>query len=64
MGAEPAESDVPERDAALLLDMLQAAQDALSFVSDIDSAGFAESRLHQSAVIKDCGDSLLNSWKD
>ncbi len=40
------------RDAALLLDMLLAAQDAADFVSGSDEAAFMASRLHQSAVIR------------
>jgi uncharacterized protein with HEPN domain len=46
--AEP----VPERDAALLLDMLLAARDATSFVAGMSERAFAESRLHQNAVIR------------
>lgn len=41
-----------ERDAALLLDMLQAARDARSFVSGLDEAAFMASRLHQNAVVR------------
>lgn len=40
------------RDAALLLDMLLAAQDAREFVAGIDEAAFLASRLHQNAVIR------------
>ena len=40
------------RDAALLLDMLLAAQDALGFVTGLDEAAFLASRLHQNAVIR------------
>ncbi|MCB1885602.1 MAG: DUF86 domain-containing protein [Geminicoccaceae bacterium] len=43
---------VPARDAALLLDMALAAQDALGFVAGLDEAGFLASRLHQNAVIR------------
>lgn len=42
----------PERDAALLLDMLLAARDAREFVEGIDEAAFFTSRLHQNAVIR------------
>ena len=45
-------ADVTERDAALLLDMLLAAQDAVAFLAGIDEAAFIASRLHQSAVIR------------
>ncbi len=45
-------ADAPERDAALLLDMLLAAKDASSFVTDLSQDGFLESRLHQNAVIR------------
>jgi uncharacterized protein with HEPN domain len=40
------------RDAALLLDMKLAAEDALGFVAGLDEAGFLKSRLHQNAVIR------------
>ena len=40
------------RDAALLLDMALAAEDALSFVADLDERAFLASDLHQSAVIR------------
>jgi len=46
--AEP----LPERDAALLLDMLLAARDAKSFVAGLSEAAFVASRLHQNAVIR------------
>ena len=39
-------------DAALLLDMLQAARDARAFVAGMDLAAFLASRLHQNAVIR------------
>ena len=42
----------PERDAALLLDMLLAARDAIGFVAGLDHAEFLKSRLHQNAVIR------------
>ena len=41
-----------ERDAALLLDMILASQDAISFIAGLDEAAFLASRLHQSAVIR------------
>lgn len=40
------------RDQALLLDMLIAAEDAISFIAGLDKAGFFASRLHQNAVIR------------
>ena len=40
------------RDEALLLDMALAAEDALSFVADLDERAFLASDLHQSAVIR------------
>jgi uncharacterized protein with HEPN domain len=40
------------RDAALLLDMALAAEDALSFVAGLDERAFLASDLHQSAVIR------------
>ncbi len=40
------------RDAALLLDMMLAAEDALVFVGDLDERAFLASGLHQSAVIR------------
>jgi uncharacterized protein with HEPN domain len=45
-------AELPERDAALLLDMLLAARDALSFVEGLDEAAFLNSRLHQNAAIR------------
>ena len=45
-------AELPERDAAFLLDMLLAARDALSFVEGLDEAAFLESRLHQNAAIR------------
>jgi uncharacterized protein with HEPN domain len=45
-------AELPDRDAALLLDMLLAAQDAQGFVSDLGKDDFRRSRLHQSAVIR------------
>jgi uncharacterized protein with HEPN domain len=44
--------ELPERDAALLLDMLLAARDAQGFVQGLDEAAFLGSRLHQNAVIR------------
>ena len=41
-----------ERDRALLLDMVLAARDALSFVEGMDEAAFIASTLHQNAVIR------------
>src|SRR5271157_5557252 len=40
------------RDAALLLDMALAAEDALSFVAGLDERAFLASDLYQSAVIR------------
>ena len=45
-------ADLPERDAAFLLDMLLAARDALSFADGVDEPAFRNSRLHQNAVIR------------
>jgi len=42
----------PDRDTALLLDMLLAARDALAFVAGMSEIAFRESRLHQNAVIR------------
>jgi uncharacterized protein with HEPN domain len=39
-------AELPERDSALLLDMLLAARDARSFVQGLDEAAFLASRLH------------------
>ena len=41
-----------ERDDGLLLDMVLAAEDALTFTIDMSAADFASSRLHQNAVIR------------
>ena len=41
-----------DRDFAYLLDMKLAADDALSFVTGLDSEAFFASALHQSAVIR------------
>jgi uncharacterized protein with HEPN domain len=40
-------ADLPERDAALFLDMLLAARDAKAFIEGLDEAAFLASRLHQ-----------------
>ena len=40
------------RDAALALDILLAAEDAIAFTSGLDRAAFQASRLHQHAVIR------------
>lgn len=48
----PERQDESWRDPALLLDMLLAAEDALSFVASMDEAAFLASNLHQSAVIR------------
>ena len=45
-------AELPERDAALLLDMLLAARDARGFVETLDEAAFLASRLHQNAAIR------------
>jgi uncharacterized protein with HEPN domain len=45
-------ADLPERDAALLLDMLLAARDARGFVEALDESAFLASRLHQNAAIR------------
>lgn len=45
-------ADLPERDAALMLDMLLAARDAQDFVAGMDQVRFMASRLHQNAVIR------------
>jgi len=45
-------AELPERDAALLLDMLLAARDAQAFVEGLDEATFLASRLHQNAAIR------------
>jgi len=41
---------LPERDTALLLDMLLAARDAQAFVKGLDESAFLASRLHQNAA--------------
>jgi uncharacterized protein with HEPN domain len=45
-------AELPERDAALLLDMLLAARDAQSFIEELDESTFLASRLHQNAAIR------------
>src|SRR6202048_1102977 len=45
-------AELPERDAALLLDMLFAAPDAQAFVEGLDETGFLASPLHQNATIR------------
>jgi uncharacterized protein with HEPN domain len=40
------------RDPALLLDVMLAAEDALSFIAGLDEGAFLASDLHQSAVIR------------
>jgi len=44
--------ELPERDAALFLDMLLAARDAQAFVKGLDEGAFLASRLHQNAAIR------------
>jgi uncharacterized protein with HEPN domain len=41
-----------DRDAALVLDIRLAAQDALEFGEGLDEAAFMTSRLHQAAIIR------------
>jgi|SRR5208282_2879421 len=48
----PDRSDESWRDAALLLDIMLAAEDALAFVAGLDERAFLASGLHQSAVIR------------
>ena len=48
----PERSDESWRDAALLLDIMLAAEDALTFVAGLDEGAFLASALHQSAVIR------------
>jgi uncharacterized protein with HEPN domain len=45
-------AELPEKDAALLLDMLLAARDAQSFVQGLDESAFLGSRLRQNAAIR------------
>ena len=51
----PDRPDESWRDAALLLDILLAAEAAQSFVADLDERAFLASDLHQSAVIRKFG---------
>ena len=44
--------DAASRDAALVMDIVLAARDALDFVVNLDEAAFLASRLHQNAVIR------------
>ncbi|WP_137125414.1 DUF86 domain-containing protein [Roseomonas sp. HF4] len=48
----PEPPSLPERELAVLWDMLLAARDAQSFVAGLDEAAFLASRLHQAAVIR------------
>jgi uncharacterized protein with HEPN domain len=48
----PDHSSEAWRDAALLLDIFLAAEDALGFVAGLDERAFLASGLHQSAVIR------------
>jgi uncharacterized protein with HEPN domain len=48
----PDGADESWRDAALLLDMRLAAEDAIGFVATLDEQAFLASNLHQSAVIR------------
>ncbi|MBK5958929.1 hypothetical protein CCR97_12020 [Rhodoplanes elegans] len=43
---------LPDHDAGLMLDMLQASRDALAFVEPLQEVDFLASRLHQYAVIR------------
>jgi uncharacterized protein with HEPN domain len=43
---------LPERDQALLLDMLLAARDAREFLSGMEKEQFLGTKLHQNAVIR------------
>jgi uncharacterized protein with HEPN domain len=45
-------AELPKQDAALFLDMLVAARDAIEFVEGLDETAFLASRLHQSAAIR------------
>jgi uncharacterized protein with HEPN domain len=48
----PERSGESWRDAALLLDIMLFAEDALSFIAGLDERAFLASDLHQSAVIR------------
>jgi len=45
-------ADLPERDQALLLDMLLAANDAREFVNGMEKDQFLSNKLYQNAVIR------------
>ncbi len=45
-------AELPERDQALLLDMLLAARDAREFLSGMGKEQFLAAKLHQNAVIR------------
>ena len=45
-------ADLPERDLALLLDMLLAARDSQEFISGLSQEQFLQSKLHQNAAIR------------
>lgn len=45
-------ADIGLRDAALLLDMRLAADDAITFAAGLDEPAFLASRLHQNAIIR------------
>jgi len=45
-------TEIPERDAARLLDMLLAARDVLEFADGLTKEQFLSSRLHQNAIIR------------
>jgi uncharacterized protein with HEPN domain len=47
-------ADSAERDAALLLDMLLAAQDARAFLEDLDEDAFRNSRRDQEGLYALC----------
>jgi uncharacterized protein with HEPN domain len=52
MAPDEGEAAIASRDKGLMLDMVIATEDALSFVADLDEAAFKASRLHQNAVIR------------
>ena len=45
-------AEIPEQDAARLLDMLLAARDVLEFADGLTKEQFLSSRLHQNAIIR------------
>ena len=45
-------AEIPEQDAARLLDMLLAARDILEFADGLTKEQFLSSRLHQNAIIR------------